>query len=148
MTAKDYEQMMLLHLCDSCDCINARFVWMRAPEALRKRSAELEQIWGICEALKDHDFKSAFGKLTAASPLHSLLRHVLQTSYVPNLVAKSYAKIDRTKLAEMLGVASDKDLVETLAKSNFTAKGDKFVNLEAKREMNCSEFSLNETRVQ
>jgi len=34
MTAKDYEVMLILHLFDMGDCTNARFVWMRVPEAL------------------------------------------------------------------------------------------------------------------
>lgn len=53
MTSQDYEHMMLLHLCD-CDCINARFVWMRTPQ--EKRNTEVATAHQICQDLKEFKF--------------------------------------------------------------------------------------------
>ena len=48
MTSNDYEMMILLHLCDMADCVNARFVWMRAAEIIKKNACtDLDLAWNI-----------------------------------------------------------------------------------------------------
>lgn len=44
MEQADYEQQMLLHLCDSCDCTNAKFVWMRVPEGHKAALGQTQQV--------------------------------------------------------------------------------------------------------
>jgi hypothetical protein len=49
LTASEFEQLMLLHLCDDCDCTNAKFVYMRANECLKgEKNESLERAMAIC----------------------------------------------------------------------------------------------------
>ena len=45
MVGKDYAEHMLAHMIDELDCVNARLVYLRAPDVFRKKSKELEAAW-------------------------------------------------------------------------------------------------------
>ena len=131
MTAKDYEVMLMLHLVDMADCTNARFVWMRVPEALQK-DADLALAWKICQALQQQKFKEVFDLLKGKeSPLQKLLKEVLTKIFIPDLVFKSFAAISRPQLMEMLGVTTDALLSKCLDQ-RYIVTGTKFVTLKLK----------------
>jgi len=48
MVGKDYAEQMLAHIIDGLDCINARLVYLRAPEVFKKKSKDLEAAWSLC----------------------------------------------------------------------------------------------------
>lgn len=57
------------------------------------------------------------------SPLHTLLKRVLQEYHVPVLVSKGYQSIERNSLKAMLHVQTDRQLIELL-EANFTVEGE------------------------
>ena len=57
---KDYVQHMLLHLLDGADTVNARFLYMRAPEHVKKVSKVFGLVWTAVASLESHDYEKAF----------------------------------------------------------------------------------------
>ena len=124
MTAADYEELIVLHLCDGCDCVNAKFAWMRTPEPMR---AELAQTHQVLVALSENKYGHAL-LLMQYTPWHRLLKRTIQSLYVPQLVASGYQSIAKEQLKQMLHVQTDRELAELLD-ANFVVEGDAFVSL-------------------
>ena len=55
----------------------------------------------------------------------------LRQIYIPNFVVKTYSKIDRRALIDMLNFKSEQDLSNTLS-TNFIVEGTQFVTLRPK----------------
>ena len=70
MVGKDYAEHMLAHMIDELDCVNARLVYLRAPDVFRKKSKELEAAWQLCQALTDLDYTKAHKLMVADDISH------------------------------------------------------------------------------
>ena len=145
MVGKDYAEQMLAHLIDGLDCINARLVYLRAPDVFKKKSKELGTAWSLCQALSDFDFPKAF-KLLTDDPNHQVLKRYLQHDFIPRQVKRVYERIERGRLAEMMGCAEG-DLVKVMGWGKYQVQGTgKFVSVAC--EQNDAGFKLDSDRIQ
>ena len=74
---------MMYHLCDGCDCTQAKFVWLRIPDSLKQDTKSGVYLANkVCDHLKNIEFGQAI-KLLTTSPSHKILKRVLQQVYIP-----------------------------------------------------------------
>ena len=62
MTPLDYTAHVLVHLLDDADTINAKFLWQRVPDPMKK-DAGLKQVFDATTALSKSQFEAALGLL-------------------------------------------------------------------------------------
>ncbi len=77
MTGRDYAEHLILHLVDNLDCINAKLVYLRAPDVFKKKG-ELITAWTIYQALESYSFAEALKLLSDSDALHMTLKRFLQ----------------------------------------------------------------------
>ena len=116
---------MLLHLLDGADTVNARFLYLRAPEHVKKVSKQFALVWQVVTSLESHNYEKAFEQLekpftssAASTPgkeenhqeyLREVLVWYLQSYHVPKFVAKTYTSINMAELKMTLGLAKKSD---------------------------------------
>ena len=107
---------MLLHLINDADTVNAKFLYLRAPEVIRKRSATLIQVWDTARALYFNNFGTAINTISKSfshktsndrnkyiDKLREVLLWHLRTHTVPDYYRKCYSNIELKTLKASLG---------------------------------------------
>jgi hypothetical protein len=64
MTSMDYALHIYMHLIESADTVNTRFVWKRAPKG-KETSKALMQAWGVSKCIRKSEYGKAFEMLGA-----------------------------------------------------------------------------------
>ena len=72
---ESYETLMMLHLCDGCDVVQANFVWQRIPDSLKKVDC-LVAAKLLTDNLKELKFSETV-KMLGNSQMHKILKRVL-----------------------------------------------------------------------
>lgn len=153
----DYTAHLIVHLIDNNDIVNAKFLYQRTPEPVRKRSQSFIKIFNVVKALNQNLFGTALSLLrepfpasSSANPikdsiesLRQILVWHLSEHTVPELIADAYSNIEMSRIREMLGQPAELNSILTrtnlLASSNADAQG--FVEVKA-RQAQCETFAL------
>jgi COP9 signalosome complex subunit 8 len=90
------------------DINNARFLWKRIPEKLKKSNGELSLLWSVGQKLWQRDFPAIHVALNQTWPQH--IQPIMTAfkgklhSRVFGLIARAYDAISVENMAAMLGV--------------------------------------------
>ena len=156
---------MLLHLLDEADTVNARFLYMRAPEYVKKTSKNFALVWSVVGQLETHNYEKAFELLdkplssagkeeSSTDSLRELLVWYLKSYKVPKFIAKTYSSIKKDELKKTMGQdkKSDEQAKQFMQSLGLVAsESEGFVNIShtALAQIEADQaFKLDETRVQ
>ena len=105
---------MLLHLVNDNDIVNAKFLFQRVPDHIKKRSQSFMKVWETVKALSQNEFGTALALLRqpfadsaapTASPMkekNNMLRSILvwhlSEHTVPELISDAYSNIELTRV--------------------------------------------------
>ena len=105
---------MLLHLVNDNDIVNAKFLFQRVPDHIKKRSQSFMTVWEAVKALSQNEFGTALALLRqpfadsaapTASPMkekNNMLRSILvwhlSEHTVPELISDAYSNIELTRV--------------------------------------------------
>ena len=172
LSGPDYTAHMLLHLINDADTVNAKFLYLRVPEVIRKRSSTLNVVWDAAKALFHRNYGAAINALgqqfqskagnenkRQIDQLREVLVWHLRTHTVPDYFRKCYSNIELKTLKASLGaekmssvdfnkLISESDLLES---DEVDSKG--FVTIKsgpsssAKADSNSVSFELTPERV-
>ena len=91
------------------------------------------------------NYAQAISLLKDTDPLQVLLQKYLIQVFIPDFVSKTYSKIERKALIELLGLKTDAQLLTALSPF-YHIEGDKFVCLKPKFTQE-SQFNLSRDKV-
>ncbi len=151
LDGQDYSAHLMLHLIDGNDLVNAKFLYQRVPDFLKKRSQSFIKLWTAVKALHNNQFGTALSLLREPLPSEAPqstnpIKNVLETlrkilvwhlseHTVPDLIASAYSNIEMARVRELLGSPNNLDqlLASThlLASTNADAQGFVEVNQRA-----------------
>lgn len=163
MDEVDYSAHLMVHLLDNNDLVNAKFLFQRVPDQIKKRSESFMKVWTVTKALAHDQSGEALVQLrqplqvSAASPnpmkdaiepLRQLLSWHLSEYTVPNLIADTYSNIEMVRAKEMLGNPATFDQIaqktSLLASASADAQG--FVEVQPRQVIN-ETFTLDQKRM-
>ena len=163
MDGIDYTALLLVHLLDNNDVVNAKFLFQRVPDHIKKRSQSFGKVWTAVKALAHGQSGDALVLLrdqlqvSAAStnpmkdviePLRQLVSWHLSEHTVPNLIADTYSNIEMVRAKEMLSNPANFDQIaqktSLLASARADAKG--FVEVQP-RQVKDETFAIDQKRV-
>ena len=76
----------------------------------------------MLQALQNHLFKEALQLLNSQDRLEATVAEYLKRIYIPSFVVKTYSKIDRRALIDMLSLQSEQELADVIG-NNFIIEG-------------------------
>ena len=117
MDGVDYTAQLMVHLLDN-DVNNAKFLFQRVDDEIKKRTPSFMKVWNMVKALAHGQSGDALALLReplavsrecqnsmkdGLEPLRQLLSWHLSEHTVPNLIADTYSNIEMARAKEMLG---------------------------------------------
>lgn len=111
----------MVHLIDGNDTINAKFLFQRVSEGIRRSSSTFTAVWNVVKSLAKNEFGTALNLLRqpladiqganplipTIEPLRAILVWHLEEHTVPELIADTYSNIEYAKVNEMLGQSAN-----------------------------------------
>ena len=125
--ASRYVKHLLLHMIND-ELEHARHVWRRIDPALKAQSPELENVWSVCECLREgKDIPGAFERLQVdgmwsveAQPLVNQLVTSLRETQA-DILSKGFTIISEAYALKALGLT---DVAEIESNLKWTSRGD------------------------
>ncbi|XP_062515629.1 COP9 signalosome complex subunit 8-like isoform X2 [Corticium candelabrum] len=106
-----YGTLLAVYLVQN-DINNARFLWKRIPEKLKKSNGELALLWSIGQKLWKRDYPGVHVALNQSWPPHiQPIMTALKDQFHRNvfdLIARAYDSISIQDMASMLGVTAER----------------------------------------